>query len=537
MDNLRQRVNDIIVKINRNNLSIKYCVYRTALKLSEVQESFQLARVSSSSIFNAIKDYCDVNNDFLPSVSSQMLSMRELNEVVHKVVESSELEFSLEISKLVSTLIFETYHDAQETNVAMNAVVLFFIVMGSDSLQLKYQHLFDLYAAPLGTLTRSRTGLLLSHLLRLTDLVGESTSFGKINPSVLSCFDGVLGNMISQQHFLRWMFQEPQSIVWLPTMHRINLAKSSVHDVECATCKVRPIVGLRFQCLKCFDYNSCQVCFLTQQNLSRLHKLHHPRQEYCLPAGGKEKLNAFARTIRNIVTKRYKQKSSTPSYLPISQNQNDVEQDESVHMEDHVVKGRADFGDLSHLAEEERKRLKKIVNKLKSENKKISGTVHLLESSKTEDGADDGNVLQNRLDTAMLHNQSLQAELDNLKCVVFAENFLSSNHVSELPGNQLFIDGSVSGSNHEEEKVVTPEMSSPKSSKRRSRRKKRSVSSVEDMTPLSPEQRLLQLVNELQAAVLGAEGNGAPILYEVCKVAVEAKHRINELVDQAILIQ
>nr|CAB3240388.1 ZF(ZZ)-4 zinc finger protein [Phallusia mammillata] len=264
-------------------------------------------------------------------------------------------------------------------------------------------------------MSRSRLSLCLAHIVRITDIVCESSNFAKIKPAVDSCFEGVLGSSISEDQFLQWLEMEPQSIVWLPTMHRLNVAKTSVHNVQCATCKVRPIVGLRFQCLRCLDYNSCQVCFLTRKCVTRSHRLTHPRQEYCLPAGSKQKVNALARTVRNIVTKRYKHKALSSSFLPIQQKGDLVD-------EDLVV---SNFDDVNNLADQEKEQLEKLVSKLKDENDKMTGTVNMLETSKNEVVKLDEErvLLQGELDTVNLHNRNLKAELDNLKCVVFADGF------------------------------------------------------------------------------------------------------------------
>ena len=430
MNDLKIDVNQILLKVNSDNNGIRYCVYRTAFKLCQLQEVFHLTEIPSSSVKNAIRGLMQ-NEECLQG--DETLTLKSLNLLIHNLLTTilqvpEELETKL-LSKRLALLLFSMFKNRQDNKVALITIVMFFITMGSDDLQVKYRRLFELYSGSLGMLTRSRVGLLLAHLLRIADVVGEGANFGKINCSVLSCFEGVIGNMISVEHFLQWTFREPQSIVWLPTMHRLNASRSSVHDVECSSCKLRPIVGLRFQCLKCLDYNSCQICFLNQQDISRSHKLNHPRQEYCVPAGGKEKLNAFARTIRNIVTKRYKHKSPAPSYLPVGDGDDGAVDTQFQSLFNQKLFGgndsNADFGDLSHLAEEERKDLERLTKKLKKERKKVTGTVHMLETSRNEtNGFDhDSALLQSKLDTMALHNHSLQAELDNLKCVVFAENF------------------------------------------------------------------------------------------------------------------
>ena len=46
--------------------------------------------------------------------------------------------------------------------------------------------------------------------------------------------------------FLDWMKQEPQSMVWLPVLHRIAASETAKHQAKCNICKECPIVGLRW---------------------------------------------------------------------------------------------------------------------------------------------------------------------------------------------------------------------------------------------------------------------------------------------------
>ncbi|XP_076804280.1 dystrophin-like [Clavelina lepadiformis] len=436
--NVQSELNKILTKINSDYCDIRYSVYRTALKLCRLQSILHLHEINATSVLSSIKSHILWSQGPVDFITNEVVNFKKLHQVIIDIYKSCGVHNLFDTSKLckyVTILIFETFKNVKQANVSLISVALFFIVMGNDEIKTKYKSLFSLYAGALAMLNKSRAGLLITHFVRITETVSESGSFGKITPSVESCFRDVLGSMVSQHHFLQWLLKEPQSIVWLPTMHRLNISRSSVHNVQCATCKVRPIIGLRFQCLKCLDYDTCQTCFLTQQRGTKSHKVNHPRQEYCLPAGSKEKVNAFARTIRNIVTKRYKHKSLSSSFLPIDQSKSDPSitlpqslsrPEENGKNTSKSLNDSADYDEVSHLANEEKEQLMGLVTKLKEENEKILGTVHLLESSQNEkvDGEEDNLILQNQLDTVMLHNHHLKAELDNLKCVVFAENFL-----------------------------------------------------------------------------------------------------------------
>jgi len=46
------------------------------------------------------------------------------------------------------------------------------------------------------------------------------------------------------------MKMEPQSLVWLPVMHRLTASETVKHQVKCSICKRFPIIGFRLVLLK-----------------------------------------------------------------------------------------------------------------------------------------------------------------------------------------------------------------------------------------------------------------------------------------------
>ena len=50
---------------------------------------------------------------------------------------------------------------------------------------------------------------------------------------------------IEVSDFLEWLRMEPQSLVWVPVMHRMAAAESAKHQAKCNICKAFPIVGFR----------------------------------------------------------------------------------------------------------------------------------------------------------------------------------------------------------------------------------------------------------------------------------------------------
>lgn len=73
----------------------------------------------------------------------------------------------------------------------------------------------------------------------------SSSSFAPF--SVLVCFCVQANNKpeLEAAMFLDWMRLEPQSMVWLPVLHRVAAAETAKHQAKCNICKECPIIGFR----------------------------------------------------------------------------------------------------------------------------------------------------------------------------------------------------------------------------------------------------------------------------------------------------
>lgn len=115
--------------------------------------------------------------------------------------------------------------------------------------------LFRLIADPNRLVDQRKLGLLLHDCIQVPRQLGEVAAFGgsNIEPSVRSCFEkaGKDKNEIEAVHFLSWLQQEPQSMVWLPVLHRLSAAESAKHQAKCNICKEYPIIGFRYLFIYC----------------------------------------------------------------------------------------------------------------------------------------------------------------------------------------------------------------------------------------------------------------------------------------------
>ena len=62
----------------------------------------------------------------------------------------------------------------------------------------------------------------LTELTRISDFLGESDNFGSslIDSTVAQCLHVCSKNTLDEDAFFKWIFKEPQIIVWLPTFYR-----------------------------------------------------------------------------------------------------------------------------------------------------------------------------------------------------------------------------------------------------------------------------------------------------------------------------
>ena len=117
--------------------------------------------------------------------------------------------------------------------------------------------MFRLIADQQRRATERKLGLLLHDCIQIPRVLGELASFGgsNVEPSVRSCFEKATAASNSKEfiealHFLNWMKQEPQSMVWLPVLHRFIAAESARHQAKCNICKVKNFCNLIKKCQK-----------------------------------------------------------------------------------------------------------------------------------------------------------------------------------------------------------------------------------------------------------------------------------------------
>ncbi|XP_066143524.1 dystrophin [Euwallacea fornicatus] len=295
---------------------VRFSAYRTALKLRTIQKKLCLDLAG----LNTVSESFDLHglraqNDKILDVADMILVLRAIYSHI-AAQDDNLIDVPLCVDMALNWLL--NVYDSQRTGqLRVLSFKVGLTVLCKGHLEDKYRYLFRLIADPQQKADQRKLGLLLHDVLQIPRQLGEVAAFGgsNIEPSVRSC----LGDRedLEVTHFLAWLQQEPQSLVWLPVLHRLAAAEKAKHQAKCNSCKQYPIVGLRYRCLKCFNFDMCQICFFSGK-LTKGHKLTHPMHEYCAATTSIEDVRDFTKALRNkFKSKRYFTKHPRLGYLPV----------------------------------------------------------------------------------------------------------------------------------------------------------------------------------------------------------------------------
>ncbi|XP_055532577.1 dystrophin, isoforms A/C/F/G/H isoform X7 [Wyeomyia smithii] len=300
---------------------VRFSAYRTALKLRTVQKRLAFDRLAMNV---AIESF---DRHGLRAQNDKLIDIPDMITVLHSLYVTIEpIDMPLMLDLAINWML--NVYDSQRTGqIRVLSFKVGLILLCKGHLEEKYRYLFRLIADLEKKVDQRKLGLLLHDCIQVPRQLGEVAAFGgsNIEPSVRSCFEraGVnqsgelLETSIEAQHFLNWLQHEPQSLVWLPVLHRLVAAEMAKHQAKCNICKEYPIIGFRYRCLKCFNFDMCQRCFFLGRN-AKNHKLSHPMHEYCTTTTSTEDVRDFTRALRNkFKSRKYFKKHPRVGYLPV----------------------------------------------------------------------------------------------------------------------------------------------------------------------------------------------------------------------------
>lgn len=298
--------------------NVRFSAYRTAMKIRRVQKALCLDLLDlgvAQSMFQQHKLTVNSQQLTVPEIINCLTSVYDGLEQEHKDLVNVPLCVDMSLNWLLNV-----YDTGRSGKIRVLSMKIGLLSLCKGHLEEKYKCLFNQVASAGGTCDQRQLGLLLHDAIQIPRQLGEVAAFGgsNIEPSVRSCFQHVTNKVeLEPRQFIDWMRLEPQSMVWLPVLHRVAAAETAKHQAKCNICKEFPIVGFRYRSLKHFNYDVCQSCFFSGRT-AKGHKLNYPMVEYCTPTTSGEDMRDFTKVLKNkFRSKKYFAKHPRLGYLPV----------------------------------------------------------------------------------------------------------------------------------------------------------------------------------------------------------------------------
>ncbi|XP_063007583.1 utrophin isoform X3 [Melospiza melodia melodia] len=298
--------------------NVRFSAYRTAIKIRRLQKALCLDLLDLNTTSEVFKQHKLSQNDQLIGVQDVISCLTTIYsglEEKHKDMVNVPLCVDMCLNWLLNV-----YDSGRTGKIRVQSLKIGLMSLSKGLLEEKYRYLFKEVAGPTEMCDQRQLGLLLHDAIQIPRQLGEVAAFGgsNIEPSVRSCFQQNHNKPeITVKQFIDWMHLEPQSMVWLPVLHRVAAAETAKHQAKCNICKECPIVGFRYRSLKHFNYDVCQSCFFSGRT-AKGHKLHYPMVEYCIPTTSGEDVRDFTKVLKNkFRSKKYFAKHPRLGYLPV----------------------------------------------------------------------------------------------------------------------------------------------------------------------------------------------------------------------------
>ncbi|XP_078260821.1 utrophin-like isoform X4 [Rhinoraja longicauda] len=298
--------------------NVRFSAYRTAMKIRRLQKALCLDLLELNTAHRIFEQRKLVQNEQLLNVTEVINCLTTIYDGLeqnHKDLVNVPLCVDMCLNWLLN--VFDT---GRSGKIRVLSLRFGLMCLSKGLLEEKYRYLFKQLTGPMDQCDQRSLSLLLHDAVQIPRQLGEVASFGgsNIEPSVRSCFQYAQNKSeIDAKLFVEWMRLEPQSMVWLPVLHRVAAAETAKHQAKCNICKECPIVGFRYRSLKHFNYDICQSCFFSGRT-AKGHKLYYPMVEYCTPTTSGEDVRDFTKVLKNkFRSKKYFAKHPRLGYLPV----------------------------------------------------------------------------------------------------------------------------------------------------------------------------------------------------------------------------
>ncbi|XP_069047596.1 dystrobrevin alpha isoform X2 [Lepisosteus oculatus] len=278
---------------------IRLSTYRTACKLRFVQKKCNLHLVDVWNVIEAFRENglntMDPNAEITVARLEAILStiFYQLNK---RMPTTHQINVEQSISLLLNFLL-AAYDPEGHGKISVFAVKMALGTICGGKILDKLRYIFPHIADAGGAMICSKFDLFLREVLKLPTTVFEGPSFGYTEQAARSCF--AQQKRVTLNVFLDSVVSDPppQCLVWLPLMHRLANVENVFHPVECSYCHSESMMGFRYRCQQCHNYQLCQDCFW-RGHASGSHSNQHQMKEYTSWKSPAKKLtNALSKSL------------------------------------------------------------------------------------------------------------------------------------------------------------------------------------------------------------------------------------------------
>uniref|UniRef100_A0A673M4H1 Dystrobrevin n=1 Tax=Sinocyclocheilus rhinocerous TaxID=307959 RepID=A0A673M4H1_9TELE len=261
--------------------SIRLSTYRTACKLRFIQKRCNLHLVDIWNIMEVFRENrlnsMNLNTEFSVSHLQAILStiFYQLNK---RLPTTHQINVDQSISYLLNFLL-AAYDPEGVGKISGFVLKMALAALCGGKILDKLRYVFSQISDPNGVMIYPQFDQFLREVLKLPMTVFEGPSFGYTEQSTRTCFPQE--KKVSLNVFLDTFVSDPppQCLVWLPLMHRLANVENVFHPVECSYCHSQSMMGFRYRCQQCDNYQLCQECFW-RGHASGSHSNQHQMKEY-----------------------------------------------------------------------------------------------------------------------------------------------------------------------------------------------------------------------------------------------------------------
>ncbi|XP_044148921.1 dystrobrevin alpha isoform X4 [Bufo gargarizans] len=288
---------------------IRLSTYRTACKIRFVQKKCNLHLVDIWNIIEVLRENSLNNLD--PNVELNMARLEAvLSTIFYQLNKRMPTTHQIKVEESISLLLnflLAAYDPEGHGKITVFSVKMALATLCGGKIMDKLRYIFSLISDSSGVMVYQKYDQFLKEVLKLPTAVFEGPSFGYTEQSARSCFSQQYGmehgpqiqKKVSLNSFLDTLMSDPppQCLVWLPLLHRLANVENVFHPVECSFCHSESMMGFRYRCQQCHNYQLCQDCFW-RGHASGSHSNQHQMKEYTSWKSPAKKLtNALSKSL------------------------------------------------------------------------------------------------------------------------------------------------------------------------------------------------------------------------------------------------